>query len=305
MSPAARDHYRLVHRPALGILYMCAASTLFPIMNGIVQLLSARYSAEQLVWVRTAGHLVFVFALFAPQHGLRILATRQLKSQVLRSILLLSSTVLFFAGIGHIPLAQAATIGFTGPFVVMLLGWPMLGERVTMPRLIGVVLAFSGVLVVIRPGSDMFQPASLLIVGSAVCYAVYQIYSRRVAGHDRPETSVIYSALVGSVVMFGFAAMAWKPFHSWMDVALMMSLGILGGVGHYFVDKAMTYAPANVVAPFVYWQLVGSVIMGYILWSKWPDAATWFGAAIVVVAGLYVAWLETREKAPKTLVETV
>ena len=305
MTPVASGSQRLVHRPALGILYMCIASTIFPIMNGIVQLLSVRYSAEQLVWVRTAGHLVFVFALFAPQHGLRVLVTRQLKSQVLRSVLLLASTVLFFAGVAHLPLAQAVTISFTAPFVVMVLGWPMLGERITMQRLIGVVLAFSGVLVVIRPGSDVFQPASLLIMGSATCYAIYQIYSRRVAGHDRPETSVIYSALVGSIVMLGFAALAWTPFHSWLDVGLMLSLGIMGGVGHYFVDKAMTYAPANVVSPFMYWQLVGSVIIGYLLWSTLPDAATWFGAAIIIVAGLYVGWLETRNKAPKAISETV
>ncbi len=294
MTPAATQV--LTHRPLVGILYMCMASTLFPIMNGLVQVLSARYSAEQIVWARTAGHLVFVLAMFAPQFGWRILVTTQLKSQIVRSILLLMATLMFFIGVPHLQLAQAASISFLAPFVVVVLAWPILGERISLPRLLSVLVAFAGVLIVIRPGSDVFHWASLLILGNATCYALYQIFTRRVAGHDRPETSVIYSALVGTIVMSAVVGFTWRPVDTWMDLGLMCALGVLGALGHYCVAKAMTFAPANVVAPFMYWQMVGSVILGYLLWGTMPDWGTWLGATIIISAGLYIGWRETQER---------
>ncbi|MCL4766609.1 MAG: DMT family transporter [Hyphomicrobiaceae bacterium] len=286
----------LTPRPLVGILFMCLAGTLFPVMNGLVQVLSERYSSEQLVWARTSAHLLFVLALFAPSFGIRIVVTTQLGSQIARSILLLMSTTLFFSGVAHLPLAKAASISFTSPFVVVLLAWPMLGEQISLQRLAAVIVAFAGVLIVIRPGSEVFHWASLLILGSATCYAVYQIFTRRVAGHDRPETSVIYSALVGTVVMSGVAAFTWTTPYSWADAVMMLLLGVLGGLGHYCVAKAMTYAPANVVAPFMYWQMVGSVVVGYLVAGSMPDVTTWIGAAIIIGAGLYIGWRDARAK---------
>src|SRR5918992_880590 len=187
MSPAALTAN---DRPLLGILFMCLASSLFPVMNGLVQVLSPRYPSEQIVWARVLSHMVFVLALFAPRIGIvALVRTTQPLWQCLRSIILLMSTFLFFNGVKHLELAKAASISFTAPFIVALLAWPMLGERMTTSRLLAVVVAFAGVLIVIRPGSDVFHWASLLILGSAACYALYQVVTRRVAGHDRPETS--------------------------------------------------------------------------------------------------------------------
>jgi drug/metabolite transporter (DMT)-like permease len=197
----------------------------------------------------------------------------------------------------YLPLAKAASISFTAPFFVALLAWPMLGERMTSNRLMAVIVAFLGVLAVIRPGSEVFQWASLYMLGSATCYALYQILTRRVAGHDAPETSAVYSALVGTVVMSVVAPFSWTPIASWGDTALLFSLGIIGGTAHYFVARAMVYAQANIIAPFGYWQLVGSVIVGYIISGYLPDVLTWVGAGIIISAGIYIAWCETRVRA--------
>lgn len=284
------------NRTLLGILFMCAASSLFPVMNGIVQLLSVRYSSEQIVWARVVSHLIFILALFGPALGVAIIRTTQLKWQIARSIVLLMSTMFFFSGVKHLVLAKAASISFTAPFIVALLAWPMLGERISPSRLLAVTVAFLGVLVVIQPGGEVFQWASLLILGSAICYALYQIFTRRVAGHDLPETSAVYSALVGTLVMTAVVPFVWIMPHSWGDAALLFSLGILGGLGHYCVARAMTYAQASVLAPFMYWQMVGSVIVGYVLAGLLPDVSTWIGAAIIICAGVYIAWLETRPR---------
>lgn len=277
-----------LHRPLLGILFMCLAASFFPAMNGLAKLMSQSYSSEQVVWARTLSHLIFVLALFMPRAGWSIVRTRRPGVQFIRSCMLISSTFLFFSAIRFVPIAQAASISFTAPLIVVLLAGPMLGERITLARVLAVTAGFVGVLVVIRPGAAVFQWASLLIVGSAGCFAVYQVLTRRVAGIDSPGTSVVYSALVGSVLMSCIVPFSWKTPGSWEDVMLLASLGVLGGLGHYCVARAMTYAPANFLSPFQYWQMVGSVAIGYAMFAEVPDAFTWMGAALIIAAGLYI-----------------
>jgi drug/metabolite transporter (DMT)-like permease len=275
---------------------MLAAASLFPVMNGLVQVLSASYSTEQIVWARAASHFVFVLALFLPPLGVAVARTRAPKWQIIRSMVHLMSMLFFFTGVKYLPLAKATSISFTAPFIVAVLAWPMLGERMTRSRIAAIAVAFLGVLIVIRPGTDVFQWASLYMLGSATCYALYQILTRRVAGYDSAETTAVYSALVGSIVMSIWVPFVWTPIASWTDAALLFSLGIIGGTAHYFVARAMTYAEASIIAPFGYWQLVGSVIVGYVISGYLPDSFTWIGAGIIVCAGSYIAWNETREK---------
>jgi len=284
------------NRTLIGILFMLAAASLFPVMNGLVQVLSARYSTEQIVWARAASHFAFVLAVFVPSVGIAVVRTTAPKWQIIRSMVHLMSMLFFFTGVKYLPLAKAASISFTAPFFVALLAWPMLGERITPKRLAAVIVAFLGVVVVIRPGTDVFQWASLYMLGSAVCYALYQILTRRVAGYDSAETTAVYSALVGTIVMSIVVPFVWTSIGSWTDTGLLFSLGIIGGTAHYFVARAMTYAEASIIAPFGYWQLVGSVVVGYIISGYLPDMFTWVGAGIIMCAGSYIAWHETRTR---------
>jgi drug/metabolite transporter (DMT)-like permease len=284
------------NRALLGILCMLVASSMLPVMNGLVQVLSARYSTEQLVWARTASHLVFILALFAPAYGAALVRTGTLRWQIVRSAVHLVSMVCFFTGVKYLPLAKASSISFLTPFFVVLLAWPILGERMTAGRMGAVLVAMLGALIVIRPGTEVFHWASLFILGSAFCYGLYQILTRHVARHDSAETSAVYSALVGTVVMSIVAPFVWIPVAGWIDAALLFSLGVIGGIGHYFVARAMTYAQASIIAPFGYWQLVSAVIVGYLISGYLPDAFTWLGAAIIVCAGIGIAWMETRER---------
>jgi len=298
MPPAPVDAVPAAsHRPLLGILFMLTAGSLFPVMSGLAKLMSRDYSSEQVVWARTVSHLLFALALVVPRHGWGIVRTRRPGVQFLRSLLLIGSTFLFFSALRFVPIAQAASISFTAPLIVVLLAGPMLGERIRLSRVVAVTVGFLGVLVVIRPGAAVFQWASLLIVGSAACYAIYQILTRRVAGIDRPETSLVHSALVGSVLMSLVVPFSWRTPDAWTDVALLGSLGVLGGLGHYFVARALLHAAANVLSPFQYWQMVGSVMVGWWLFAEVPDAFTWLGSALIIGAGLYVG-LGTRAPEP-------
>src|SRR5262245_16268451 len=188
------------NRTLLGILFMLLASSLFPVMNGLVQVLSERYTTEQVVWARSASHFVFILALFAPRYGPALVRTSTPGWQIVRSAIHLGSMLCFFTGVKYLPLAKASSISFLAPFFVAVLAWPILGERMTAGRMGAVIVAMLGAVIIIRPGSEVFHWASLFLLASALCYALYQILTRRVTRTDSAETSAVYSALVGTVV---------------------------------------------------------------------------------------------------------
>jgi drug/metabolite transporter (DMT)-like permease len=283
-------------RPLLGVLYMCAACALFPVMNGFVKLLAATYDPKQIVWFRIVVHLALVALVFMPRMGFDLFRTHHIGSQLVNSVMMLLSTLFFFSAVKSVGVAEAISISFVAPLAVVILAWPVLGERITATRVAAVVVGFAGVLVVIRPGGALFQWASVLLLGSAICYAIYQIMIRRLAGIDHPATSIFYSVLLGAILMSLLVPFVWLTPKSWLDWLLLLSLGALGGAGHYCVARAMTYASANFVAPFNYTQMIGSVIVGYLMFAEVPDLYTWLGTALIVGAGLLVGWEASRRR---------
>jgi drug/metabolite transporter (DMT)-like permease len=283
-------------RILLGILFMCLSGLLFPVMGGFAKILGAEYSSLQVSWARAFGHIVFLLAAFLPRHGLGLLRTRRPGVQLLRSCMLFTSNLCHFFAITFIPIAKAAAISLTAPLIVALLAWPMLGERTTPARVAALGCGFLGVLVVIRPGTALFHWASLFVLGSATCYAIYQILTRRIAGVDSPETSAILSSVVGAFGMLLVLPFIWKTPTGWFHIALFCGMGVLGALGHYCVARALGYAPANIISPFQYFQLIGSVAVGWFFFGDWPDTAVWLGAAVIVTAGLWIGWGQTRRK---------
>ena len=277
-----------------GIFFIVLATVLFVSMNTCVKLLRPHLPTLELIWARTLGHLLFVFALFAPTHGgWRLLVTGNLKTQILRSLLLLASTSFFFTALGFVPLADATAVSFTAPLLVAALAGPLLRERVGLGHWLAVAAGFGGALVIVRPGAAGANPHLLLVLGSAACYALYQILTRRVAPFDRPETSVTYSALVGTVILSALVPFVWQtPDRLWHWLVLLV-IGLLGGLGHYCVARAFLWGPASILSPFHYAQLVLAATMGYLAFGDVPTVWTWLGAAVIIGSGLWIAWRET------------
>lgn len=291
MTPGARQIL-------LGILFMCASGLVFPVMGGFAKLLGQDYSALQVSWARAFGHMLFLIAMLLPRFGIGILWPKRPGLQLARSTLLFAATVCFFVALAYIPLADAATLGLMSPLVVALLAWPMLGERTTRLRVVALVFGFIGVLVVLRPGSELFHPAALLVLVNAVAYAMYQVLTRIASRDDRPETSALWSSVVGAVLMLGVLPFVWTTPANAFDLALFCGIGAIGGIGHYLVARAIGLAPANIVSPFQYFQLIGSVAVGYLFFGDLPDLLVWLGAAIIIGAGLAIGWGETRRQPP-------
>lgn len=275
---------------------MCAAAAMFSLLNATAKYLSHDFPMIQLLWARTAGHLAFVVVAFGPRYGRRLFVTQYPLSQLLRSLLLLGSTAFNFAALRFIGLATAATINFTSPCIVALLATPMLGERVGIRRWAAIGIGFLGVLVVVGPGTDVVQLASLLSLGTATCYSFYQLLTRQVAATDPPETTAGYSALVGTVLLTVAVPFAWTAPASTTKLGLLLSMGLTGGLGHYFVARAYLWAPASVVSPFNYVQLLGAATTGYLIFGDLPGAALWTGAGLIIGSGLFIAYSESRPR---------
>jgi drug/metabolite transporter (DMT)-like permease len=288
------------HRPLLGIALMLLSGTIMPVMNGFGKMLATSYPPEQVIWARLLTHLLWVLAFFLPRSGTALFRTARPSIQLALSLCMLVSTTLFFFAVPHVGLAKASVINFVAPVMVMLLAVPMLGERLALRRFLAVAGGFAGVVVVIRPGFDALDWASIAILASSFFFALFQCYSRQAAAIDRPETSILYSVLAGAIVMSAVVPFGFVAPRTWLDGAIMASLGLVGATGHYFMARAFSYADASIISPFLYWQLLGAVAVGFWLFGDLPDSWTWIGAAMIVTAGLFLAWSEAAgRRAPR------
>ena len=293
-APVLRRQEHIVR----GIIYIVAATLLFTAMNTSVKWLSAHLHPVEMIWARCTGQLVFVLCIFAPQYGgWRLFATQRPLAQIGRSVVQLASTSMFITAIGKVALADATSISFSAPLIVAALSGPALGERVTRLQWLAIVTGFAGAILIIRPTGGDTSLWALLILGSAFCYAGYQILTRTVAGVDPPQTSVLYSALAGGVVLSAMVPFFWRTPSGWLQWLLFASLGLIGGVGHYFVARAFSYGRAAVISPFHYAQLIWASLVGYVIFGHVPGIWTWLGAAVIIGSGLFIALVEASTPA--------
>jgi drug/metabolite transporter (DMT)-like permease len=272
-----------------GCLLMCLAAGMFPFINASAKLLTAEYAVPQVVWARFAGHLAVVLIAFLPGRGLRLLRPRRPAIQIGRGALLVGSTLFFISGIGGVPLATASAILFTTPVAVAALSGPLLGERVGGKTWAAILVGFAGVLVIIRPGAAPVSLPVLCMLGAAACYAVYQIVTRRTRDLDSPETGIVYVALVGTAVTSLAVPFFFETPRSLLDLGLFCAMGFFGGFGHYILMRAFQLAPASLLSPLGYTELITATILGWLIFHTIPDALTWLGAAIIIGSGIVVA----------------
>jgi drug/metabolite transporter (DMT)-like permease len=287
-SPPPTDR---ILRAILAILLSVAC---FSVLNAISKTLTEHYPVVQVIWARYVFAFAFMMALFLPRSGRALFRWHNVGSQAVRGLLLFFSSYLYFHGIVYLPLATAAAISLTSPLVVTALSARFLGEPVGLARWIAVCVGFAGALIVARPGHAHFEWHSLLVVGSTLCSAFYQLYSRRYGQTERPDASATMATIVGSVVATPMLPFEWTtPAFGW-DWVLFVAIGVLAGVGHYFVTIAYSQAPAATIAPFNYAQLIGAALLGYLIFDSIPDFWTWIGAAVIVCSGLYLGHAERR-----------
>jgi len=242
----------------------------------------------QVVWARYAGGFLLTLLISNPVSRPGLLQTKRPVLQVVRALLLVCSTISNFLAFRYLQLDQALSILFSTPFLVAILAGPMLGEWIGWRRWVAILVGFAGVLLVTRPGAGGMHWAAFYSLASSVFYALYIVATRILSRSDTTDTTLFYSNLVGAVAMLPVLPFVWTmPDNPWL-LFLMAIFGAFGSFGHYLLIAAHRLAPASVLAPFMYTQLVWATGFGYFVFGDVPNHWTLAGAAVVVASGLYL-----------------
>jgi drug/metabolite transporter (DMT)-like permease len=272
----------------IGIGLVSFTYLLFSLLDGSAKWLVASVPVIVVVWLRFATHAVVAGIILFPLRGLSLIKTNHLRWHVLRAVMFMAMTGINFWALQFLQLTVTSSIFFTVPIIIAVLGAPLLAEKLDRGRWAAILVGFAGVLVIVRPGSAEFHLAMLASVVNAVLYALFMLMTRRLAAYDSPETIQYLPAVGAAIGLAPFALAAWESPEGWLQWTVACLMGVLGAIGHYLLALAHRYAPATVLAPFLYQQVFYAALFGYLVFGDVPGAAVWTGAGIVIASGLYL-----------------
>ena len=276
---------------------MCAAVLCFAGLDTSAKWLGREMDPIFTTWVRYAVNVGLVALVLNPLTTPRLLHSNRFALQVLRSLLLFACTIMNFFALQYLQLTETMSIQFTMPLVVALLAGPLLGEWPGRRRLAVIGIGFCGVLVIARPGLGSVHPAVLLSFVNAVLYAFYALLTRKLAAHDRASTTIFYSGLAGAILLLPIVPFVWSMPGSATSGLLLLGMGFFGAAGHGLLTLAHMRAPAPVLSPFVYTQIIWMGALGYLVFGDVPDLWTLVGGGIVIASGLSLLVAERRHHA--------
>jgi len=284
-----------------GIMCMLAAMAFISVQEALAKYLGEYLPVSQVVWARYLGHLLLMLVVLWPKYGNQIFKANRLSMQVLRSMILLVDTALFFYGLTMIGLAEATAIFFSVPALVIMLSIPLLGERVSTSAMLAIGLGFIGTIIIVRPGSeiagaDNFLFGALCVFGAACCTAIYNVITRKLANSDPLPVTLFYTAMIGALVSSMVVPFFWQMPQGSLQWTGLICIGLFGGVAHSLIIAAHQYTEATVVAPFMYTQIFWAIFFGWLIFSELPDSYAYIGGVIVIISGLCLIYPKRRIK---------
>jgi drug/metabolite transporter (DMT)-like permease len=276
----------------IGIGLMCMTVAVFACLDTTAKYLGTMLDPLEVAWARYTSAFVLTLFVSNPITHPGLVKTRRPVLQVMRASLLVASTVLNFFALRWLQLDEALSIIFTFPFIVAIASGPILGEWLGWRRWTAICVGFGGVLLITRPGLGGFNPGALLSVASVICYGLYAVLTRVASRTDSNQTSLFYNNAVGALVMLPVIPFVWQTPANWITAFLLVAIGALGSLGHFFLISGHKLAPASVLSPFIYTQLIWVVILGYLVFDHVPNEWTMMGAAVVIGSGLYLLYRE-------------
>jgi drug/metabolite transporter (DMT)-like permease len=274
------------------IALMCAATIFFAALDTSAKSLSGVLPAIEIIWARyVASAIVGIVAVPA------VFRSSRPALQIVRSLLLLGSTTANFLALRQLQLAETSTINFLTPLFVVLLAGPLLGEWAGRTRLVAVAIGFIGVVVATGPGTSAFHPVVAIAIAGVLCNAGYALATRMLASFDSSATTLTWTPLAGVALLTPALPLVWINPPTLSTLAIMMGMGVFGALGHWLLILAHERAPASVLTPFGYTQLLWMILSGLLVFGDRPSAAVLLGAGVVVACGLYLIWRERAQRA--------
>jgi len=262
----------------------------FTLLDSAAKYAIAFLPTLEVAWVRFLVHAALATLIFRPWRDWSFYWTRRPVAQIIRAGMLAGSTGFNFLALRTLRLDQTTTIMFSSALVTAALSGPILGEWVGPRRWAAIIVGFVGVLIVIRPGTDGFQPAMIYSVAAMACYVGYLLFTRHLTTTDSPESMLLISAVLPAVIFAPIALPTAALPPSLMVAGVMLLTGIFGGFGHWMLIHAHRIAPTSTLAPFIYTQLVWMTAAGYVFFGQLPDRYTIVGAVLIVGSALYILY---------------
>lgn len=284
--PASAQH------PLRGVFLFLAALLLFAGLDATAKYMSAFFAVPLLVWARYGVHFLIMLLTMAPGMGRQIVLTRRPWLMSFRALTLVGVTLLGQLALKSLPLAETTALVFVTPLLVAILAGPLLGEKVRLHSWLATVAGFIGVLLIARPGGAMSGPGVAYALGAALCYAVYQILTRKLAATEHPTRLLFYTAMIGTLSMSLLLPAYWDgQMPNLAQGLLIISLGLYGGIGHFLLIRAFRHAPASTLSPLLYVQLIWALLLGWWVFDQLPDLLAIGGMLVIGISGLsLVLW---------------
>ena len=278
-----------------GVAWMVLGASCIGIVDGIAKYLAPTLNGVQVVWGYCVASLLCLIAVSIAigESPVSLARTRRPWLQLVRGATLVLSLSAQFVSLRYLPLAVATTVALTAPLIMAALSGPILGEQVDARKWMAVLVGMVGAILVVRPGTAVFQWASLLTLLGAFFFAVFNITTRMLAGIDRPSTTVLYTFVVSTALVSLALPMVWVTptvSQSW----LFALSGVLGFAAHFSIARSLTLADASTVAPLHYVRLLWAIGIGLLVFGHLPDAWTLAGCTLIVTSGLYVVGARPR-----------
>jgi drug/metabolite transporter (DMT)-like permease len=301
--------------PIGGIFFALGGGITLSVNDLAIKALSGTYALHQVILLRALIGMAIVLAvIWASRSGFGQLLTRRPKDHLLRVSIVMVSNVTYFVGLSLMPLADAVATAFVAPMLVTLMSALILGEHVGPRRWAAVAVGMLGVVVMTRPGAGVIQPAAILVLISAFCYASSHMMTRRMRDTESAMTLNFFVQVGFIVVSLGFGLIAgdghlaqpkgstweflFRPWHvpPVADWWAFVATGVAVGVGGLMMSQAYRTSEAALVAPFEYIGMPMAILWGVLVFGTWPDATAWVGIALICGAGLYTLWRETMRR---------
>lgn len=309
--------FKSLSNNAQGILCLIGAVAFLSVSDSIIKWLSPFYALHEIMLFRALFAMLVVLGIVQLEGGLRILKTRRPVLHFFRGSLLVLANMFFFLGLATLPFAETVALFFVAPLFICILSQPVLGEKVGLSRWLVIFIGLCGVVVIVRPGAEVFAVTSLLPILAALSYAIMQIMTRKLGISEKAGTLTFYiqiafiviSSVIGLSIGDGrlnmmdnttseFLLRAWAwPLPA--DLGLLMLCGVIVAFGGYLLSQAYRLGQASAVAPFEYSSLPFALIIGYYLWGDWPDWTSFIGSGLIIFSGFLIVYIENRSSRRK------